>query len=183
MKLKRENLKMEEMLILVDDKDEEIGIAGKKEVHIKGLLHRAISVFIFNENGELLLQRRALNKYHSAGLWTNTCCSHPAPGETTLDASIRRLKEEMKLETKLDFLCSFQYNSNLENGLIENELDHVFYGVTNQIPDPDPLEASEWKYINTDVLIGEVNNNPQLYTSWLKICIDRNIFSNLLKAK
>lgn len=168
------------MIILVDDNDNDIGIISKTEAHVKGLLHRAISVFIFNDNGELLLQQRAKIKYHSAGLWTNTCCSHPRPQENKLLAATRRLEEEMKITTPLIYKCSFQYKSVFNNGLIENEIDHVFYGTTNQVPVPDPNEVSDWKYIKPDQLILEVNKNPELFTSWLKICIDRKILKDLI---
>ena len=171
---------MDEMIILVDENDKTIGTIGKLEAHLKGLLHRAISVFIFNDKGELLLQKRAKNKYHSGGLWTNTCCSHPRPEENTMHAATRRLEEEMKIMTPLKFLRSFQYKSFLDNGLIENEIDHVFYGNSNQLPDPDPLEVSDWKYINPDELMLDINKRPELYTSWLKICIDRNIFNEII---
>lgn len=170
---------MEEILILVNDKDEVTGTADKTEVHRKGLLHRAISAFIFNDEGKLLLQRRALSKYHSAGLWTNTCCSHPRPGEPTLNAAQRRLFEEMGIRTLLKFFRTFQYRSDFENGLIENELDHVFYGISNDNPIPDKEEVLEWKYIDAEELIADININPLQYTSWLKICIDRNIFQEL----
>ena len=174
---------MDEMIILVDENDTAIGTVGKTEAHLQGLLHRAISVFIFNEKGELLLQKRSDNKYHSANLWTNTCCSHPSPGETTLNAAARRLDQEMKIVTPLNFICSFQYKSVFSNGLIENEIDHVFYGISNQIPNPDPLEANDWKYIMPDQLIEDINKSPDLYTAWLKICIDRNIFGDILQNK
>ncbi len=171
---------MEEMIILVDENDNDIGNISKTEAHAKGLLHRAISVFIFNDKGELLLQKRAKIKYHSAGLWTNTCCSHPSPGESTLNAAIRRLDQEMKIVTPLNYKCSFQYKSVYNNGLIENEIDHVFYGVSNQVPVPDPNEVSDWKYIKPEQLIKEVNLNPELFTTWLKICIDRNMFNEII---
>ena len=174
---------MEEMIILVDENDNDIGNISKTEAHIKGLLHRAISVFIFNDKGELLLQKRAKIKYHSAGLWTNTCCSHPSPGESTLNAAIRRLDQEMKIVTPLNYKCSFQYKSVYNNGLIENEIDHVFYGVSNQVPVPDPNEVSDWKYIKPEQLIKEVNLNPEHFTTWLKICIDRNIFKDLIETQ
>ena len=171
---------MDEMIILVDENDKTIGTIGKLEAHLKGLLHRAISVFIFNDKGELLLQKRAKNKYHSGGLRTNTCCSHPRPGENTMHAATRRLEEEMKIMTPLKFLRSFQYKSFLDNELIENEMDHVFYGNSNHLPDPDPLEVSDWKYINPNELVLDINKRPELYTSWLKICIDRNIFNEII---
>lgn len=183
MKVKKRNFQMVEKIILVDENDNAIGTIDKLEAHLNGFLHRAISVFIFNDKGELLLQKRADNKYHSAGLWTNTCCSHPSPGESTLNAAIRRLDQEMKILTPLNFLCSFQYKSIFSNGLIENEIDHIFFGISNQLPNPDPQEASDWRYIKPDQLITDIEKSPDLYTSWLKICIDRKIFDDLVKSK
>ena len=173
----------EDLLILVDENDNAIGAIGKTEGHLKGLLHRAISVFIFNDKGELLIQKRSDIKYHSDGLWTNTCCSHPVPGEATINAASRRLLEEMRINTPLNFVCSFQYKSVFTNDLTENEIDHVFYGITNDIPDPNPNEASDWKYLSPELLIEDLAKRPELYTSWLKICIDRNIFSEIIKIK
>ena len=170
----------EELLILVDENDKQIGVSEKLEAHIKGLLHRAFSIFIFNSKGELILQKRAKEKYHSGGLWTNTCCGHPLNGESIDDAAKRRLKEEMNIETELHSFLSFKYRTIFENGLIENEYDHTFYGITDQLPEPDPSEAEEWKYIEPHKLIGEVKNFPGNYTSWLKICIDQELFSELI---
>ena len=127
----------EEMLILVDENDNQIGTMGKMEVHRKGLLHRAFSVFIINEKNELLLQQRAFSKYHSPGLWTNTCCSHQHEGETSIQAAKRRLNQEMGINTSLEFLFSFIYKAEFENGLIEHEFDHVIFGRSNQDPKID----------------------------------------------
>ena len=171
---------LNDLLILVDQNDQSIGTADKQEVHSKGLLHRAFSIFIFNKNGELLLQRRALSKYHSGGLWSNTCCGHPLHEESTADAASRRLNEEMNLKTELKYSCSFQYKTTFENGLIENEIDHVFYGVTDQLPELNPYEAIEWKYIVPAALVEDVNKNPDRYTYWLKICIDQKVFDKLI---
>ncbi len=132
---------MEEQVILVDEQDNQIGLAPKMEAHIKGLLHRAFSIFIFDEKGHLLLQQRALEKYHSAGLWTNTCCSHPRNNETTIEAAQRRLQEEMGMTCRLREIFSFVYRAELENELIEHEFDHVFIGVTNDLPTINPEEV------------------------------------------
>jgi len=158
----------EGFVILVDENDNNVGSLEKIEAHQKALLHRAISVFIFNSKGEWLIQRRALNKYHSNGLWTNTCCSHPYPGETCLEAANRRLMEEMRLKCALRKVFSFVYKEKLENGLSEHELDHVFIGVTNDAPMLNTEEAMEWRSITFASLEQEIHNNPSQYTIWLK---------------
>jgi len=178
--LKKTSFSMDENVILVDEKDMQIGIAGKTEVHVKGLLHRAVSVFIFNGKGELLLQKRARTKYHCAGLWSNTCCGHPLPGESPVDAAMRRLSFEMGMRVDLIYLNSFIYKADLKNGLIEHELDHVYYGVSESIPELNLKEADEWKYISRDELKMQLQNNPELYTPWLKICIDSMIMGELI---
>ena len=172
---------MKDLVILVDENDNPLGNIVKAEAHLKGLLHRAFSIFIFNGEGKLLLQKRAQTKYHSGGLWTNTCCGHPSPGEIISDAANRRLYEEMKIKTPLSSVCSFKYKADLNNGLIEHEIDHVFYGLTDQVPEPDPLEAEDWKYIDPINLVSDINKQPEIYTAWLKICIDRKIFDELIK--
>ena len=161
-----------EQVILVDEQDKEIGIMEKQQAHIEGRLHRAISVFIFNSKGDLLLQQRAHNKYHSAGLWTNTSCSHPRPGETVYDAAMRRLHEEMGITCELKEIFSFVYIANLENGLTEHEFDHVFTGVTDAIPESDSTEVAAWKYINAIQLKADINIQPENYTEWFKICFN-----------
>jgi isopentenyl-diphosphate Delta-isomerase len=133
-------------VILVDEQDVEIGSMEKLEVHQKGLLHRAFSVFVFNDKQELLLQQRALEKYHSPALWTNTCCSHPSPGETTISAARRRLQEEMGFDTELDFAFHFTYKAEFENGLTEHEFDHVFIGTFNDHFIPNPAEVMDIRY-------------------------------------
>jgi isopentenyl-diphosphate delta-isomerase len=163
----------EEYITLVDDTDTSWGKMEKMEVHQLGLLHRAFSVFIFNSNGELLLQQRAFGKYHSGGLWTNTCCSHPHYGEDTSFAATRRLVEEMGIRCPLDYGFSFVYKVRFENGLIENEYDHVYFGVCDAPVRPDPEEVRAWKYMSMDQLITDMKKNPAHYTEWLKICIDR----------
>ena len=167
-----------DLLILVDDHDHEIGVLDKYTVHKEGLLHRAFSVFIFNSKAELLLQQRADNKYHSPGLWTNTCCSHPKPGEQTIDACNRRLMEEMGMHCKLEFSFSFLYKSSFENGLTEHEFDHVYVGQTDDLPIINTEEVKEWKYLSIETLKGEISIHPDRYTVWLKIC-----FPKLLEQK
>ncbi|EDM36687.1 putative isopentenyl-diphosphate delta-isomerase [Pedobacter sp. BAL39] len=164
---------MTEHVILVDADDVEVGTMPKMEAHLEGRLHRAFSVFIFNSGGELLLQRRALEKYHSGGKWTNTCCSHPREGEDTLLAAQRRLMEEMGMIADLNHEFSFLYKAELSNGLTEHEYDHVFFGISDQVPDPDPEEVADFRYLRLEVLQEELNVHPEQYTEWLKICFDR----------
>jgi isopentenyl-diphosphate Delta-isomerase len=160
-----------ELVVLVDEHDNEIGFAEKLEAHQKALLHRAFSVFIFNSNGELLLQQRAKSKYHSAGLWTNTCCSHPRPNELVLDAAKRRLDEEMGLVLELEKKFDFIYKTPFDNDLTEHEFDHVFVGYTDNAPviNRDEVENYKWKSIEeikTDLILF-----PNSFTSWFKIAI------------
>jgi isopentenyl-diphosphate delta-isomerase len=160
-------------VILVDDRDNETGIAGKLEAHRKGLLHRAFSVFVFNSKGELMLQKRADAKYHSGGLWSNTCCSHPFPGESSAAAAHRRLMEEMGFSTDLIECFSFIYKEKLDNDLTEHEYDHVFIGRTENAPSPNPQEVQDWKWMNMDELKQELDNNSPAYTVWLRIVFER----------
>lgn len=150
-----------------------IGTMDKMAAHRSGMLHRAFSVFIFNSKGQLLLQQRALDKYHSGGLWTNTCCSHPRLGEFTLDAAHRRLKEEMGMGCELNELFQFSYRHEFDNGLIENEYDHVFMGISDELPLPDSTEVAGYRYMDTDVLLAEILAQPDHYTSWFKICLEK----------
>lgn len=166
---------MEEQVILVDKYDLPKGKMEKMEAHEKGLLHRAFSVFIFNSKNELLLQQRAKDKYHSSGLWTNTCCSHPRWGESNLDAAKRRLKEEMGMECDLRYGFNFIYKSEFEDGLTEHELDHVFFGISDELPHINKIEVEDFRYINLSDLQNEIKNNPAAYTTWLKICLDKVI--------
>jgi isopentenyl-diphosphate delta-isomerase len=156
-------------VILVNDLDEVIGFEDKLVAHQKGLKHRAISVLIFNGKGEWLLQKRASNKYHSGGLWTNTCCSHPYPNESTQISAERRLMEEMGMETNLSYLFDFSYCVELDNELTENELDHVFVGKTDDLPRLNSNEASDYKYVSTKDIQEALNMNPEYYTEWFKI--------------
>ncbi len=160
-----------EKVVLVDEFDNAIGLMEKQEVHIKGLLHRAISVFVFNSDGELLIHQRAEGKYHSALLWTNTCCSHPRDGEPVDKAASRRLYEEMGISCELEKVFSFVYKAELTNGLTEHELDHVFVGITDDLPKPDLTEVTAWKYVSQEELTKDVVANPDIYTEWFKLCM------------
>ena len=155
-------------VILVDSDDNFLGTMEKMKAHQLGELHRAFSIYIINNEGEFLLQRRAADKYHSAGLWTNTCCSHPRPNESTMAAAIRRLYEEMGMATSLTHLYHFTYKAEFDNGLTEHELDHVYLGTFNDAPNPDPNEVMEWKYMSTEEIIKDVKEHPEDYTEWFK---------------
>ncbi|MCB9235696.1 MAG: isopentenyl-diphosphate Delta-isomerase [Bacteroidia bacterium] len=163
----------EPQVILVDSEDREMGSMGKQEAHEKGLLHRAISVFLFDPSGRMLLQKRALEKYHSPGLWTNTVCSHPAPGENSAQAALRRLKEEMGISADLLPAFTFTYKAEFENGLTEHELDHVFLGKWEGSPQPDPAEIAAWRWIHPDDLLDEVARKPENFTVWFRIILER----------
>ena len=156
-------------VILVDINDSETGTMEKMEAHQKGLLHRAFSVFIFNSKGELLLQKRAKDKYHSGGLWTNACCSHPFPGENTLSAAKRRLMEEMGMNCDLEHAFSFIYKVNLDKGMTEHELDHVFIGVSDECPKLNVHEVEDFKYVTLEQAEQLIKNNPESLTEWFKI--------------
>ena len=171
----------EEKVILVDTNDNPIGMMPKMEAHEKALLHRAFSVFILNQNGELLLQQRALNKYHSPGLWTNTCCSHQREGETNEFAGKRRLKEEMGFSTSLKEIFSFIYKAPFDNGLTEYELDHVLLGYYEDNPNVNPEEAESWKWMDLKQIAFAIKADPENYTAWFKIIFNR--FYNYIKTK
>jgi isopentenyl-diphosphate delta-isomerase len=162
---------LKNQVVLVDSNDKAMGTMEKLEAHKKGLLHRAISVFIFNDKKELLLQRRAFDKYHSGGLWTNTCCSHPYPNEKIIDAANRRLEEEMGIITSLKKCFDFVYHAKLENDLIEHEYDHVFVGFSNQTPHLNLVEASSFKWLSMDEIKSEIVKHPHEYTEWFKLLI------------
>lgn len=164
---------MEELLILVDENDNELGVLDKLTAHQTGSLHRAFSVFIFNSNNELLLQKRADEKYHSAGLWSNTCCSHPRDGEKIFEAINRRLREEMGMQCNTHFKFSFIYKIQFENGLTEHELDHVYFGKSDELPIPDHAEVKEWKYVSLHKLEKEISLNPNQFSEWMKICLPK----------
>lgn len=160
-------------VVLVDEFDQEIGIIDKLEAHKQGKLHRAFSVFIFNNNMELLLQRRAFEKYHSQGLWSNTCCSHPLQGESIISAGERRLKDELGMSCKLKQTFSFNYRAQVDNNLVEHEIDHVLIGFSNETPNLNHDEAIAFKWQNLNNLKKDIENNPRDYTQWLKIVIDK----------
>jgi isopentenyl-diphosphate Delta-isomerase len=172
---------MDENLILVDQNDRQWGKLEKLLVHQLGLLHRAFSVFIFNTKGELLLQQRAHSKYHSPNLWTNTCCSHPRYGEELADAIERRLEEEMGMKCATEFAFSFVYKVKFDNDLTEHEFDHVYVGITDQVPKPEKTEVQNWKYMGLQKLEEEVRVHPEQYTEWLKICLPKmkTYFANI----
>ena len=161
----------EEFVVLVDENDCQIGLEEKMKAHQKGLLHRAISIFIFNSKNEMLLQQRAFSKYHSGGLWTNTCCTHPRQGESNLDAAHRRLQEEMGIQCPLQKKLDFIYRSELDLGLIEHEFDHLFIGNYDADPIPNPEEANAWKWIDLQTLQEEMEDHPESYTPWFKIIL------------
>jgi isopentenyl-diphosphate delta-isomerase len=163
----------EPLVVLVDVNDREIGVARKQEAHVLGQLHRAISVFLFDPNGSMLLQRRAVHKYHSGGLWTNTCCSHPAPGESPHAAALRRLQEEMGIVCPLEFRFSFVYRTEFENGLTEHEFDHVFFGTGHFEARPDPNEVAESRWVTPSELDRWMEQRPEDFTFWFKHIYDR----------
>lgn len=165
----------EERVILVDENDQAVGTMEKLEAHRLGVLHRAISVFVFDSDKRLLLQQRAANKYHSAGLWTNTCCSHPAPDEMASAAAHRRLNEEMGLRVPLHFAFAFTYRAPFGNGLIEHELDHVFIGYSEAIPVPDPAEVAAYRWATYAEIDAAMQADPASYTAWFSI-IYRDVF-------
>ena len=169
---------MEEKVILVDEKDNQIGLMEKIEAHEKALLHRAFSVFVLNNKNELMLQRRALHKYHSPGLWTNTCCSHQREGETTLNAAVRRLQEEMGFVTDVEEKFSFIYKAEFDNGLTEHEFDHVLVGKYEAEPLINKDEVAEWKWMDVNDVEKDIKDNPALYTPWFKIIFEK-FFSEL----
>lgn len=162
---------MQEYLILVDENDAEIGQMEKMEAHEKSLLHRAFSVVIYNSKGEMLLQQRAAGKYHSPLLWTNACCGHPRPGEETVNAATRRLKEENGFTCELKESFVFQYKAAFENGLTENEIDHVFIGhYDGEIPF-NPEEANAVQWLTMQEITNKVSENPDGFTVWFKILL------------
>ncbi len=164
-----------EEVVLVDEKDREVGRGEKMQIHRDGTLHRAFSIFVFNSEGKLLIHQRNRNKYHSGGLWTNTCCSHPRPGEKLEDAVKRRLKEEMGFTTELRKVFDFIYKVRFGNGLYEHELDNVFIGRFDGKPNPDPDEVDDWKWVDLKELLKDIKKNPDRYTYWFKEAIGRVI--------
>lgn len=163
----------EEKVILVNENDEQIGTMPKMEAHEKAVLHRAFSVFIFNDNHELMLQQRAKHKYHSPLLWTNTCCSHQRVGETNIEAGKRRLQEEMGFSVDLKETTSFIYKAPFDNGLTEHEFDHVMVGYYNGEPIINPEEVESWKWMTLEAIKVDMTLHPQNYTAWFKIIFDK----------
>ncbi|NJB82654.1 isopentenyl-diphosphate Delta-isomerase [Wenyingzhuangia aestuarii] len=162
-----------DQVILVNEQDEPIGTMEKIEAHEKALLHRAFSVFVFNDAGELMLQQRAADKYHSPLLWTNTCCSHQKVGETNIQAGKRRLQEEMGFTTELKDVCSFIYKAPFDNGLTEHEFDHVLTGIYNDEPNLNPDEAEAYKWISLEDVKKDMETNPEKYTAWFLIIFEK----------
>lgn len=162
----------EEHVILVNEKDEQIGLMPKLEAHDKAVLHRAFSVFVLNAKNEIMLQQRAAHKYHSPLLWTNTCCSHQREGETNVGAGNRRLMEEMGFATELKDLFHFIYKAPFDNGLTEHELDHVLIGRYDGEPNINPDEVENWKWMAIDDVKADMAAHPEIYTVWFKIIFD-----------
>ena len=163
---------MDEYVVLVNENDNQIGIIEKMAAHIVPRLHRAFSIFIFNSQGEMLLQQRALTKYHSPGLWTNTCCSHPRNGESLEQATARRLKEEMGLSCDMHEVFTFIYKAPVGLGLVEHEYDHVFFGQSDDVPVINPDEVASYKYMSLDDIASDMKAHPECYTEWFKISFE-----------
>ena len=164
-----------EYVVLVDNQDHQVGIMKKLAAHVVPRLHRAFSIFLFNSKGELLLQQRAFSKYHSPGLWTNTCCSHPRDGETLEQATARRLQEEMGMSCEMHEVFTFIYKAPVGLGLTEHEYDHVWFGVTDETPHINRDEVESWKYMSVDDIAKDMKLHPEEYTEWFKISFDEVI--------
>lgn len=164
---------VEEQVILVNELDEQVGLMPKMEAHEKALLHRAFSVFVFNEKGALLLQQRAANKYHSPLLWANTCCSHQRDGETSIGAGERRLQEEMGFDCELKEVFSFIYKAPFDNGLTEHELDHVMIGSYDKDPEINKEEVASFKWMTVEEVKKDMEDQPEIYTVWFQIIFEK----------
>ncbi len=162
-----------DLVVLVDASDQPLGEMNKLEAHVQGKLHRAFSIFVFNHRGELLLQRRAYNKYHSGGLWSNSCCSHPRPSESVIDAAHRRLDEEMGLTCNLVPAFSFIYRAVLEDGLVEHELDHVLIGHSNMLPTLNEEEVADFRYASMVNIRAELKQDDGRFTAWFRLCFEQ----------
>ena len=173
---------LEEKVVLVDKDDNQIGLMPKMEAHLKGKLHRAFSIIIFNSERKILIQKRASTKYHTPNLWSNTCCSHQREYEDNINAGKRRLNEEMGFVTNLYNFSSFIYRVEFSNGLIEHENDHIMLGVFDGVPKPNPNEVDEWKWIDIDILFKDMKINPEQYTAWFMIIMN-NYYESLKKWK
>ena len=169
---------LEERVILVDEHDNPIGTGAKLPTHERGELHRAFSVFLINPAGEILLQQRATTKYHGGGLWANSACGHPRPGEETVAAARRRLKEEMGIDAELEPVFAFTYRAEMDHGLIEHEIDHVMIGFSDDPPRPDPAEVAAWRWLSPEAIRAELTTAPERYTPWFEPALggllDRN---------
>lgn len=171
---------MSEQVILVDEHDRELGVAEKLQTHREGALHRAFSIFVFDSAGRLLLQKRARSKYHSGGLWSNTCCGHPRPGEATAAAAHRRLFEEMNFDCELREAFGFLYRAELGGDLVEHEYDHVFVGGFDGEPAPDASEVEDWRWLSMAELRDGLRHSPEEYSYWLKVAVAKNEWGNLM---
>lgn len=171
-----------EHVVLVNEHDQPVGTMEKMEAHKRGVLHRAFSVLLFNTKGELLLQKRAQTKYHSGGLWTNTCCSHPLPNEDVVQAAQRKLFQEMGIVAQPRVAFSFIYQATFENGLHEHELDYVLFDVFEGEPVLNPDEAEDWKWMRIEDLVNDINRFPEQYTAWFKILLRQPEFPRVLQA-
>ena len=160
------------MLITVDAQDRETGVVDKLTAHRRGILHRAFSIFVFDANARLLLQQRARGKYHSGGLWSNTCCSHPRPGESLFDSAHRRLRHEMGFDCPLEAVFGFVYRATLGGGLVEHEFDHVLVGRFQGIPVPDAGEVGDWKWESVPAIQRQLAENPLQFSAWFKAALD-----------
>ena len=169
---KKEGDEQDQRLILVDESDQAIGFGEKIWVHREAALHRAFSIFVFNEHGELLIQKRSKRKYHSGGLWSNTCCSHPGPDDILEEIIHTRLSAEMGFDCPLRKVFTFQYRARLDNGLFEHEIDHVYIGAFDDDPSPDPNEVEEWKWVSIQELTLDIKTQPDLYTFWFRISLE-----------
>jgi isopentenyl-diphosphate delta-isomerase len=170
---------MAEQLILVDSSDREIGVGEKLETHREGRLHRAFSIFVFDDAGRLLLQKRARTKYHSGGLWSNTACGHPRPGEETHAAAHRRLREEMGFDCELRLAFGFLYRAELQERLVEHEYDHVFVGEFTGAPAPDTAEVEAWRWMSMKELRRALAQSPDEYSYWLQVAVNQREWQHL----
>jgi isopentenyl-diphosphate Delta-isomerase len=173
---------MEERVVLVDENDAEVGTLEKQRAHAEGRLHRALSVFVLNSRGEMLLQRRAAAKYHSGGLWTNACCSHPRPGEPVDHAARRRLREEMGIDAPLEPAFVFVYRAAVGPGLEEHEYDHVFLARYDGDPDPSLDEVDGWRWVPVEQVAREVRDDPGAFTPWFRMVFARPDWAARLAA-
>jgi isopentenyl-diphosphate Delta-isomerase len=169
-------------VILVDEHDNSIGTMEKMEAHRRGLLHRAFSILIFNSHGQMLIQKRASSKYHSGGLWTNACCSHPLPGESMEQATRRRLKFEMGIDIQAEYAYKFVYRTSLDKDLVEHELDHVFIAIYDDVPSVNPDEVEDWQYADMEELKMDMKKNPDRYTFWFKEIVNHQALAQRLRA-